>query len=138
MTIGEATSLAVIAGGLAARGDVFRLDMGRPVRVVDAAQAVIRATRDGAGAPIEIVGSRPGEKLHEDLEAPGEPVSPTGHDHVVRCGPRYADPEWLESGLRRLRALVAEADERSARDELERLAAGVRVDGQAVETPVRI
>ncbi len=138
MTIEEATGLAVIAGALAARGDVFRLDMGRAVRIVDAAQAVIRATSDGPPGEIEIVGSRPGEKLHEDLEAPGEPVWPTEHEHVVRCGPRYADPEWLESGLRRLRTLVAKAEERQARAELERLAAGVRIDARVRVAPAPV
>jgi FlaA1/EpsC-like NDP-sugar epimerase len=128
MTIGETASLALVAGALANRGDVFRLDMGLPVRVVDAARAAIRASGDGHNATVEMIGSRPGEKLHEDLEAPDEPVWRTEHERVVRCGPRYADADWLGARLERLRELVADADADGARAELERIVPGIRVD----------
>ena len=58
MTIAETVALAVVAGGLAARGDVFRLDMGRPVNVVDAARAVVADAGQEARGAIEI-GSGP-------------------------------------------------------------------------------
>lgn len=128
MTIGETASLALVAGALADRGDVFRLDMGRPVRIVDAARAAIRAAGNDGEAALEIIGSRPGEKLHEDLEAPGEPVWRTEHERVVRCGPRYAHADWLGARLERLRELVDKADADGARAELEHIVPGIRVD----------
>jgi len=134
MTIGETAGLAVVAAALADRGDVFRLDMGRPVRVVDAARIVLRAVDDGVGPGIEIVGSRPGEKLHETLEAPGEPVWATAHEQVLRCGPRYADDERLEACLGRLRTLVADADGDGVGAELARIVPRIRVDAGAAAT----
>jgi len=130
MTHEEATGLAIVAGGLAARGDVFRLDMGRPVRVLDAARAVLTAAGHRSEGAIDVVGSRPGEKLHEDLEEPGEAVWPTAHGSILRSGPRYADPAWLDSRLRKLRSLVDEADAEAVRVALEHIAEGIRVDGR--------
>jgi FlaA1/EpsC-like NDP-sugar epimerase len=132
MTIAETVALAVVAGGLAARGDVFRLDMGRPVSVVDAARAVVADAGQEARGAIEIVGSRPGEKLHERLEAPGEPVWETDQDRVVRSGPRHADPLWLDGELLRLRMLVDAADADGVRVQLERLVERIQVDGTPV------
>ena len=74
MTIPEAVSLIVQAGAIGGRGEIFVLDMGDPVRIVDLAQNMIRLSgqepeRDIA---IEFIGARPGEKLHEELWGEGE------------------------------------------------------------------
>ena len=68
MTIPEAAWLILDAAALGQTGDLFVLDMGEPVRVMDLARDLVRlAGRDPDSQPIEIVGLRPGEKLHEEL-----------------------------------------------------------------------
>jgi len=69
MTIPEATQLILQAGAIGGRGDVFVLDMGRPVRVLDLAKDLIRLSGrvPEQDVPIRIIGRRPGEKLREDL-----------------------------------------------------------------------
>src|SRR5581483_3047522 len=84
MTIPEAVSLIVQAGAIGGHGEVFVLDMGEPVRIVDLAEKMIRLSgkeprRDIA---IEFVGARPGEKLHEELWSDSELVSPTHHRKI--------------------------------------------------------
>ena len=68
MTIPEAAWLILDAAALGPNGDLFVLDMGEPVRILDLARDLVRlAGRDPDSQPIEIVGLRPGEKLHEEL-----------------------------------------------------------------------
>ena len=65
MTIPEAAQLVIEAGSLGNGGEVFILDMGEPVKIMDLAQKMIELS--GANVEIEIVGLRPGEKLYEEL-----------------------------------------------------------------------
>jgi FlaA1/EpsC-like NDP-sugar epimerase len=68
MTIPEAAWLILDAAALGRDGDLFVLDMGEPVRIMDLARDLVRlAGRDPESQPIETVGLRPGEKLHEEL-----------------------------------------------------------------------
>src|SRR5207249_2416498 len=69
MTIPEAVSLVVQAGAIGGRGQVFVLDMGEPVRILDLARNMIRLSgkEPETDIPISFVGARPGEKLHEEL-----------------------------------------------------------------------
>ena len=78
MTIPEAASLVVQAGAIGGRGDVFVLDMGEPVRIIDLAMQMIRLSgkEPERDIDIEVVGSRPGEKLHEELWGEGEIAEP--------------------------------------------------------------
>jgi FlaA1/EpsC-like NDP-sugar epimerase len=108
MTIPEAASLVVQAGAIGGEGEIFVLDMGEPVRILDLARNMIRLSgkepdRDVA---IEFVGARPGEKLHEELWGPEEEVRPTSHPKIQRVKRRGADPEVLERELESLEALV--------------------------------
>jgi FlaA1/EpsC-like NDP-sugar epimerase len=85
MTIPEASWLILDAAALGTNGDLFVLDMGEPVRVMDLARDLVRlAGRDPDGQPIEVVGLRPGEKLHEDLFYDAELVEPTASPKVLR------------------------------------------------------
>ncbi len=85
MTIPEASWLILDAAALGRVGDLFVLDMGEPVRVMDLARDLVRLSgRDPESQPIETVGLRPGEKLHEELFYDAEQVEPTSSVKVLR------------------------------------------------------
>jgi len=79
MTIPEAVQLVIQAGAIGGRGQVYVLDMGEPVKIVDLADTMIRLSgkEPGVDVAIEIVGPRPGEKLHEELWSATETVTPS-------------------------------------------------------------
>src|SRR5256885_9584842 len=84
MTIPEAVQLLISAGALGRGGEVYVLEMGDPVKIVDLARKMIQLSgrepeRDVA---IEVVGRRPGEKLHEDLFNPDERPEATGEEKI--------------------------------------------------------
>ncbi len=86
MTIPEASWLILDAAALGTNGDLFVLDMGEPVRIVDLARDLVRlAGRDPDSQPMDIVGIRPGEKLHEELFYDAERVEPTAVPKVLRA-----------------------------------------------------
>jgi FlaA1/EpsC-like NDP-sugar epimerase len=86
MTIPEAAWLILDAAALAGPRDLFVLDMGEPVRVIDLARDLARlAGRDPESIPIKVVGLRKGEKLHEELFYDEEEVSPTAVPKVLRA-----------------------------------------------------
>ncbi|MEH6583428.1 MAG: nucleoside-diphosphate sugar epimerase/dehydratase [Halioglobus sp.] len=92
MSIAEAAQLVLQASAMGTGGDVFVLDMGEPVRIVDLAKRMIRLTgyEDGHEAlggqqiDIQFIGLRPGEKLHEELLL-GDNVAGTGHPMIMRA-----------------------------------------------------
>ena len=112
MTIPEAAQLIVHAGAIGESGDVFVLDMGEPVKIVDLAHDMIRLSgkEPGRDVAIEFIGIRPGEKLHEELWAPGEEAAPTSHPKIFRAGAQHIDSIWFESELAELARLI-EADD---------------------------
>ncbi len=112
MTIPEAVSLVVQAGSIGTAGDIFVLDMGEPVRILDLAENMIRLSGRNPNTDIAIsfIGSRPGETLHEELWAEDESVSPTGHTKILRLQRSSIDPAWLDSQLGELEQLTAAAD----------------------------
>jgi FlaA1/EpsC-like NDP-sugar epimerase len=112
MTIPEAASLVVQAGAIGGRGEVYVLDMGDPVNIVDLARNMIllsgkQPERDVA---IEFIGTRPGEKLHEELWNDGETVHPTPHPKINRATREPVDAGWLDDELNALERLVEEGD----------------------------
>ena len=112
MTIPEAVQLVVQAGAIGGRGQVYVLDMGDPVRIVDLAEKMIRLSgkEPGREIAIEFIGPKPGEKLHEELVGAGETVSPSSHEAILRLSRVPVDSEWLEAELRELERLVDEGD----------------------------
>jgi len=92
MSIPEAAQLVLQAGAMGTGGDLFVLDMGEPVRIVDLARRMIRlsgydmtpSSEETGHIQIEYVGLRPGEKLHEELLL-GNNVSGTGHPMIMRA-----------------------------------------------------
>jgi FlaA1/EpsC-like NDP-sugar epimerase len=113
MTIPEAVQLVIRAGSLSeGSGEVFVLEMGDPVKIIDLAETMIRLSglepeRDIA---IEIVGARPGEKFHEDLFNPYERPQPTPAQKIVRAEREPLDPAWVENTFSRINLLVLEGD----------------------------
>jgi FlaA1/EpsC-like NDP-sugar epimerase len=121
MTIPEAVSLVVQAGAIGGRGQVFVLDMGEPVRIVDLAQNMIRLsgkeprlpddpTTSSRDVRIAFIGSRAGEKLHEELWSEDDSVGATTHPKILRLSRPPVDPDWLEGQLAELERLADEGD----------------------------
>jgi len=113
MSVEEAVQLVLQASVLSRGGEIFMLEMGQPVRILDLAERMIRLSgcQVGIDIPIEISGIRPGEKLNEVLSTPDEEVLPTSHPYVNRLVPIKADPAALEADLEKLEASVAARDQ---------------------------
>jgi FlaA1/EpsC-like NDP-sugar epimerase len=111
MTIPEAASLVIQAGAIGGEGHVFVLDMGEPVKIVDLAEQMIRLSGKGADEiGIEFIGTRPGEKLHEELWGANETVVATAHPKIRRVSGPVVDAEWLEDELSELERLVEDGE----------------------------
>jgi FlaA1/EpsC-like NDP-sugar epimerase len=111
MTIPEASSLVLQAGAMGGRGQVYVLDMGEPVKILDLAKQMIRLSgKSEDEIPIAFTGAKAGEKIHEVLWNEGETVGPTSHPKIMRAARPQIDPEWLEESLAELERLVAEGD----------------------------
>ena len=97
MSIPEAAQLVLQAGCMGLGGEVFVLDMGEPIRIVDLARDMIRLS-ELSESEIRIVytGLRPGEKLFEELLADDEHTRPTPHPKLRIAKAREVDPGWLE------------------------------------------
>ncbi|MDX6567908.1 MAG: hypothetical protein QOH15_486, partial [Gaiellales bacterium] len=138
MTIPEAAQLVVQAGGAAEGGEIFVLDMGEPVKIIDLARDMIRLSglepeRDIA---IEVVGIRPGEKLDEDLFEKWETVAPTAHAKVRRATRPTIDAAWLEGRLDSLEQLSRDGDTLKAEELLLQMVRAPRRAGAvATEAP---
>ena len=112
MTTPEAVSLVMQAGSIGGRGEIFVLDMGEPVNILDLAQTMIRLSgkEPDREVPIEFIGARAGEKLHEELWGEDEVVGETAHPKIHRARRAPVDGVWLEDELATLERLVAEGD----------------------------
>ena len=112
MTIPEAVHLVLEAGGMGLGGELFVLNMGEPVRIVDLARDLIRLSgAAGDQAPIEFVGLRPGERLRESICEEGATIEPTAVPRILRvCESEPLVDEALPAALVALRR----ADSRDA------------------------
>jgi len=112
MTIPEAVQLIIRSGELSIRGEVFVLEMGDPVKIVDLARNMIRLAglEPDVDIGVEVVGRRPGEKVHEELFNPGERPHPTPAEKIVAAVRPPLDPDWVESAFARIEELVYNGD----------------------------
>jgi len=133
MTIPEAAWLILDAAALGRHGDLFVLDMGEPVRLMDLARDLVRlAGRDPETQPIEVVGLRPGEKLHEQLFYDVEQVEPTASSKVLRAlAP--PPPRDLREDARRMLSLATGDQDAALRDALLTYVRGVEGAPATVE-----
>src|SRR6185437_798088 len=108
MTIPEAVQLVIRSGSLARGGEVFVLDMGEPVAILDLAKDMIRfaSLEPGKDIAIEIIGPRPGEKLHEELFNAYERPQATPAQKIMRALRPSVDPAWVEHVFDKVQALV--------------------------------
>jgi FlaA1/EpsC-like NDP-sugar epimerase len=123
MTIPEAAQLVIQAGGVGRGGEIFVLDMGQPVRILDLAHDMIRLSgkEPGRDVQVKIVGPSPGEKLDEQLFERWESVTPTRQEKILRATRPPIDADWLEGELGVLEQLCAEGDQVGVVAKLEEL-----------------
>lgn len=123
MTIPEAASLILQAGSMGEGGEIFVLDMGEPVKIVDLAEQMIRLTGLEPGRDIEIsfTGLRPGEKLYEELFHESEVLSPTTHPKIMLSGSRVVAWDEMKAVMDELRASCGKRDIQLIYDGLQQL-----------------
>lgn len=112
MTIPEAAQLVLQAGYYANQGDIFVLDMGEPVRILDLAEKMIRLAGLTPYEDIEIkeIGLRPGEKMFEELRLDGEDTTRTKNDLIYKNAAMKITPKEMDERLEILHKLLAKKD----------------------------
>ncbi len=119
MSIREAVLLVLQAAALSQGGEVFTLDMGDPVSILELARRLIRLSGrvPGRDIPIEFIGVRPGEKLLEDLVDPAEDSIPSEHPSIVVSRPPRPQRALLKQAMREMEALArgGQSDELAVR-----------------------
>ena len=140
MSIPEASQLVIQAGAMASGGDVFLLDMGEPVRIIDLARRMVELSgltirdEDNPEGDIEIAvsGLRPGEKLYEELLI-GENPLPTAHPRILRANEVFLPLSDLLTMLAALETALLRCDFGSARTLLETLVSGYTPESDVVD-----
>jgi len=115
MTIPEACQLILQAGTLGKGGEIFVLKMGTPVKILDMAMDLIRLFGKTPGQDIKIAftGTRPGEKLYEELITEGEDVIATAHEKIMVLKGRNGNPPEETHAMERLTVRLGELTERA-------------------------
>jgi FlaA1/EpsC-like NDP-sugar epimerase len=140
MTIPEAAQLVIQAGSMGQGGDVFVLDMGEPVKIVDLAEKMIhlsgfsvRSEKNQHGdISIQFTGLRPGEKLYEELLI-GDNVAATPHPMIMTATEDYLSWDVLKLKLGELLAAVERDDYSQVRQLLRETVSGYNPDGEIVD-----
>lgn len=140
MTIPEAAQLVIQAGSMGLGGDVFVLDMGDPVRIVELAEKMVhlsglsvRSEKNPQGdIAIEFTGLRPGEKLYEELLI-GDNVVATGHPMIMSANEDSFTWEVLKEKISDLLSAVEEDDYNKVRQLLRETVSGYAPDGEIVD-----
>ncbi|MFQ5658311.1 MAG: polysaccharide biosynthesis protein, partial [Candidatus Methylomirabilales bacterium] len=125
MLLSEAAQLVLQAGAMGKGGEIFFLDMGEPVKIMDLANNLIRLSglELGEDIQIEVTGLRPGERLNEALVMDKEELSPTEHEKVLMVKNQHLDPDKFRQDLEVLRCLVESRDRDGAVEQLKLMAA---------------
>lgn len=136
MTIPESAQLVMQAAAMGRGGEIFLLDMGEPVKIVDLARDLITLSGFTPGEDIEIVfsGVRPGEKLFEELSIKGENLAPTAHEKIAIWTQLKVQREVIESELHSLAGLI-DSDDDEIRRALKRLVPEYQPNGNGNAGP---
>jgi FlaA1/EpsC-like NDP-sugar epimerase len=112
MTIPEAVQLVIQAGAMAKGGEIFVLDMGDPVKILDLAKNLIRLSgfEPNEDIDIEVTGLRPGEKLYEELLMDEEGLTATKHDKIFIGQPTFTDMKFLQMQLENLNEVLYKSE----------------------------
>ncbi|MBI2989167.1 MAG: polysaccharide biosynthesis protein, partial [Deltaproteobacteria bacterium] len=125
MLASEAAQLVLQASVMGRGGEVFFLDMGEPVKVLDLANNFIKLSglEPGRDVAIEMVGLRPGERLEEELVMEREMLLPSGHEKVLLVQNHHFDVERFQEDIENLRSLVTQRKRDGAVEKLKEMAA---------------
>ncbi len=140
MSIPEAAQLVIQAGAMAQGGDVFVLDMGQPVRIVDLATRMIELSgltvrsddQPGGDIEINVTGLRPGEKLYEELLIGDNPLT-TQHPRIFKANEDFLPWEALDEYLVTLRSALEANDVAAIRLLLQQVVPGYQPEGSVVD-----
>jgi len=123
MTIPEASQLVLQAAAMGSGGEIFVLDMGEPVKIIDLARELITLSgfRPGEDIEIEFSGLRPGEKLFEELSIVGENMLPTSHPKIAVWKNIPKDRQTLREGIEKLLAVAPTQNRRQIIEVLKQL-----------------
>jgi FlaA1/EpsC-like NDP-sugar epimerase len=115
MTIPEASQLVLQAGAIGQGGEIFVLDMGQPIRILELAYDLVErhGLRPFEDIEVKITGIRPGEKLHEELTCDDEQTCPTAHQKIRIWRLRPANPTQVERSITLLKDAVSATPERA-------------------------
>ncbi len=131
MTIGEAARLIIQAGALGNGGEVFVLDMGQPVKIVDLARDMIKLSglREGEDIRIEFIGVRPGEKLYEEPLTQMEGTTATRYEKIFQARLDDCQPDTLRRGVKELERLARRGDTEGIKAKLQDLVPSYHPNG---------
>jgi FlaA1/EpsC-like NDP-sugar epimerase len=123
MSIPEAAQLILQAGAMGEGGEIFILDMGEPIRIVDMARDLIRlhGLEPEKDISIEFTGLRPGEKLYEELITVGEGIVPTGHDKIMVLRGKTHDAAALLAQIESLLAIARRGNREAIKKKLQEI-----------------
>jgi FlaA1/EpsC-like NDP-sugar epimerase len=140
MTIPEAAQLVIQAGAMTDGGDVFLLDMGQSVRIIDLARRMIELSgltvKDDANPEgdieIEITGLRPGEKLFEELLI-GDNPAPTPHQRIMKANEDFIPWPIMRTEIDALDAILRTNDVEMIRQKIRTLIVGFKPENEIVD-----
>jgi FlaA1/EpsC-like NDP-sugar epimerase len=140
MTIPEAAQLVIQAGAMGQGGDVFVLDMGEPVKIIDLARRMVELSgltvRDEADPSgdieLAVTGLRPGEKLYEELLI-GDNPKPTQHPRIMKAHEQFLSWPELSQRLNALQLAIGVNDVPAIRGLLQQLVSGYQPSGEVVD-----
>jgi FlaA1/EpsC-like NDP-sugar epimerase len=140
MTIPEAAQLVIQAGAMGQGGDVFVLDMGQPVKIIDLARHMVELSgmtvrdelRPDGDIEFTVTGLRPGEKLYEELLI-GDNPKPTQHARIMKAHEQFLSWPQLEQKLNALSIAMSVNDVPVIRGQLQELVAGYQPSGEVVD-----
>jgi FlaA1/EpsC-like NDP-sugar epimerase len=123
MSIPEAAQLILQAGTMGEGGEIFILDMGEPIRIVDLARDLIRlhGLEPDQDILIDFIGLRPGEKLHEELITSGEGIVPTSHEKIMVLRGNSHPPDVVFKQVEELLAVARSSDDSALKRKLQEI-----------------